>query len=231
MGAVGIITGLKSEVACLPGYHGDDVPIVRAAGAKADKARSLARLMVQSRCDGILSFGMAGGLDPKLKPGSLVISDYVYGPKGEVYKADSDWSDGLLPLIAGKVDIKVAPVAGRDKPVTGWQEKSDLFKSTGALVVDMESHGAAEIAAQAGLPFLAVRVVADPAGRDVPGWVMKGVDENGAIKVGAILAGLAKQPWYLPTLILLGVDSKRAERALRRVAVSAGGRFGLRHLR
>ncbi len=211
----------------MPGYHGDDVPVVRCAGAKAERARAAARLLVQKGCDGLLSFGVAGGLSPDLKPGSVVVADAVIGPDGTVYETDADWGEGLLQGIAGKVDIKVAAITGRDKAITNAQEKKELFEKTGAVAVDMESHAVAEIAAHAGIPFLAIRAIADPSKRQVPGWVMKGIADDGSIKTGVMVGGLLQQPWALPKLMLLGLESRKAEKALRRVAFSAGGRFGL----
>ena len=60
---------------------------------------------------------------------------------------------------------------------------------TGAVAVDMESHIAAAYAAEAGLPFAALRVVSDPAGRALPALAMAAIKPNGDIDLRKVLRG------------------------------------------
>ena len=85
----------------------------------------------------------------------------------------------------------------------------------------------AAAAEEAGVPFLVIRAVADPVGQAIPDWVLGNITEAGDPRYGAILAGLLKNPWDLPTLIGLAGDNGKAITALRRVAGHLGPSFGL----
>ena len=107
------------------------------------------------------------------------------------------------------------------------ETKQRLHANTGALACDMESHAVAAAAEEAGVPFLVIRAVADPVGQAIPDWVLGNITEAGDPRYGAILAGLLKNPWDLPTLIGLAGDNGKAITALRRVAGHLGPSFGL----
>ena len=104
--------------------------------------------------------------------------------------------------------------------------KRALGEAASALGVDMESHAVAAAADGAGIPFLAVRAIADPLGRAIPNWVLSAITEEGSVDHGAVIAGLLGNPWDLPALIGLAGESAKAIRSLRRVARRAGPLFG-----
>ena len=49
--------------------------------------------------------------------------------------------------------------------VTSIADKRILYEASSAVAVDMESYAVAGVAAGAGVPFVAARAIADPAGR------------------------------------------------------------------
>ena len=55
-----------------------------------------------------------------------------------------------------------------DHAVATAEGKADLYRRSGAFLVDMESHIAARLAHARDVPFAALRVVADPAERTLP---------------------------------------------------------------
>src|SRR5262249_56941119 len=61
-----------------------------------------------------------------------------------------------------------AALVGVNAPVMEATNKADLWKRTGAAAVDMESHVAASFGAAVGLPVCALRVISDPAARNLP---------------------------------------------------------------
>ena len=93
--------------------------------------------------------------------------------------------------------------------------KAALHLETGAIAVDMESHIAAAYAAEAGLPFAALRVVSDPAGRALPALAMAAIKPNGDIDLRKVLRGVARNPLSLRALVSTGLDFNRALRSLR----------------
>jgi len=72
------------------------------------------------------------------------------------------------------------------------------------------------------VPLLAVRVILDPAGRAIPGWLAATLDGRGKPLPGRLLAGLARHPGHLPALLRLARDERRAAAALGGVALDAG---------
>lgn len=110
----------------------------------------------------------------------------------------------------------VGSLFGADEIVKDTGKKAMLFQNHGALAVDMESHGAARAAAQAGVPFLAIRAIADPADRALPPAAFNAVAPDGSTRVFATLAAAMRDPKQFPLLMKLGADSSAALKTLRR---------------
>src|SRR5207253_5301629 len=106
-------------------------------------------------------------------------------------------------------------LAGVEEVVVGRACKAALRSETGAAAVDMESHIAAAYAADAGLPFAALRVISDPASRALPALARAAIKPNGDIDLRKILRGLARNPTTLRALVSTGLDFNRALRSLR----------------
>lgn len=224
---IGLIAGLKSETDCLPGYRGDLAPVVRCAGANSRRAAEMARLLVAKGVSGLLSFGLAGALAPELKTGHLVVADKVIGDDGLSLATDNGWSSAFLSEVAGRLPISVGGIAGSETVVASAQAKASLYEKTGCLVTDMESLAVAGVAAKAGLPFLAVRIVADRASQSIPAWVTTEIDDQGRPKTLNIIAKSAVHPFDWPTLISLGFAEKKALKGLRTIIKSVGPTFAL----
>lgn len=217
---LGVITGLRAEariaVAAAEKLPEERRPLVLCAGASA--ARDGGRRLAAAGAGALLSFGMAGGLDATLRPGTLVVAEAVIAPDGRRFAVDAAWRGRLSALAGGACPPVVAAIAGSARAVTSTADRKALFEASGAVAVDMESHGVAAAAAEAGLPFLAVRAVADPAGRAVPPAALAGLTPDGRMRMLPVLARVLLRPWELPALIRLAGDSGLALAALRRVA-------------
>jgi hypothetical protein len=91
----------------------------------------------------------------------------------------------------------------------------------------MESHGVGAAAAAAGLPFIVVRAVADPARRALPPAALAGIGQDGRRRPLAVLLRLALRPLDIGDVLRLAGDSRAALRSLGRVASVALPQFGL----
>lgn len=216
-----VITALKSEFACLAG-HGNAV----LGGIGSERAAAAAGRAIAAGATGLVSFGIAGGLDANLKAGDVVLPDEVVAPDGRRLKTDADWLAGLLEQV-GKAGIVRGVLAGSDSGVSSPEAKRRLAGQTGAVAVDMESHAIAAAAAEAGVAFVVVRAVADSQSRTVPKWLSRHIDADGAVRQGAIAVEALFRFRELPVMIGLAADSRRAHRALRHFASVAGPGFGL----
>jgi hopanoid-associated phosphorylase len=163
------------------------------------------------RWAGIISFGCAGGLDPQLPSGTCVVAMGVLTPDGPL-AADPDWAGALLGRLPG---AHAAALAGVDAPLASPAAKARLWRASGAVAADMESHAAALAARRHGLPFAACRVVLDPAWRTVPACALAGLETGGAGALWPVLRGLAGEPGQIGPLCALARDAWTARRALR----------------
>ena len=101
-------------------------------------------------------------------------------------------------------------LAGAEQVIAAKACKAALHSETGAVAVDMESHIAAAYAAEAGLPFAALRVIADPASRALPVLAMTAIKPNGEIDLRKVLRSVARNPSSLRALVSTGIDFNRA---------------------
>ncbi|MCU0895100.1 MAG: purine phosphorylase [Rhodospirillales bacterium] len=192
---------------------------VACSGASAARARGLAAELVDGGCDALVSFGLAGGLDPRLASGAVCVPEAVLLPSGRRLPVDPSWRRRLLEH-AGNAGG--ALLAGRDEPVGSPEEKAELFARSGAGAIDMESHAVAELAEARRVPFLVIRAIADPAERRLPAWLSAVIGADGRPMPRPLLSGLAAHPGDLAALLRLGGDARRALNALSRVAALAG---------
>lgn len=227
MPRLGVITGLVSEAECLDVFAPGVRPPVRAAGASPRRAADAARRLLAEGYTALLSFGIAGGLDPTAKPGTVIVADAVWGPDGRRVATTPAWCTHVGAALKEDSTVRIAAIAGSGQALTTAAAKAALRQATGAAAVDMESFGVAEVAAQSGVPFLALRAIADPARRTIPAWLLDGIAEDGTIRAEKVARGLFLRPWTVWELIGLARENGRALKSLRRVAVRLGPLFGL----
>jgi hypothetical protein len=161
-------------------------------------------------CRGLVSFGVAGGLSPDVRSGDVVVASAVIG-QGERIPTDDAWSAWLLSAIPTAV---YGPVFGVDFPIPGGALRGELGRRSGALVADMESHVIARMAAASALRFVAVRVVIDAAGRNVPPTALACVSNNGETSRWRLSRLLLERPSDAVDVMRLGADWWLARRAL-----------------
>ncbi len=227
MGRLGIVTGLRTEARCLAALAPAECPIVKCSGADAGRVREAAQALLADGCNALLSFGIAGGLDPELQPGDTIVADAVVAPAGHRISTTQAWRNSLWAALSDLPGVRIAAVAGSDTPVLTVAEKQALRHASGASIVDMESHAVAEVTGDAGIPFMALRVVADIAADVVPGWVAECVGDQGEIRPLALTAGVIAHPRDLLALALLAKNSGTALAGLRHASRLAGPRFRL----
>jgi hopanoid-associated phosphorylase len=186
-------------------------------------ARAMTEALDSPACRGVVSFGIAGGLDHKLPSGTHLVASRVITPHGTV-PTHEGWSRSLMNSSA---DVVHAPLLGIDRVIVEPHEKRALFASTGAVAVDTESHIAALMARERELPFACLRIVADPAHRKVPNAAMSGLRDDGRAYPAGVARALLRRPHETPGLMALAYDTWRARRTLARAMSLAGDHFGL----
>jgi hopanoid-associated phosphorylase len=209
------VTGLAFEARIVAG---PGVTVV-CGGGQIQFRRSL-EAAIRTGCYGVLSFGIAGGLAPHLRPGACVVARNIIAENVR-YATDNGWSQSLIETVQGRASLSAVvdgvlsgDIAGTDVPLVCPHAKRRLYEKTGAVAVDMESHVAARIAVEHRVPFAAFRVVTDPSDRALPPAALVATNLDGRLDFQAIMRSLIQHPEQVPTLFRLALDSWAARRAL-----------------
>jgi adenosylhomocysteine nucleosidase len=200
---VGIVVGLAAEaqIARPLGWP------VAVGGGTAAGAESAAQCLVDAGVAALVSFGLAGGLDPRFRPGALIV------PSTVVVGNSHHMTDPELSLILGGATNHA--VLGSDAIVSSVEEKRRLHDRTSAVAVDLESCAVVRAAVRRGIPFAVLRVICDPADLALPSAALGALATNGAISGRRVISALFARPQQLPALVALAVDTVIARRALR----------------
>ena len=206
-----IVTGLVQEarIAAGPGKA------VICSSSDPRQLRALLTVFDPSTIRGVISFGVAGGLDPSLKSGDVVVATEVTAGDARWFAGLSLAEDQIAALAMGGRRIVRGGLAGVEEVVVAQAGKAALRSETGAAAVDMESHIAAAYAAEAGLPFAALRVISDPASRALPALARAAIKANGDVDLRKIFRGVVQNPRTLRALVSTGIDFNRALKSLR----------------
>ena len=207
---IGVVVGLAAEARIA---HGLGWPVAIGGGTIAG-AEAAAYRLIDAGAAALVSFGLAGGLDPALRPGAVIVpSAVIVGD--DRYATDADLSRMLGGATAHRL-------LGAETIVTCAVEKRSLHARTGAAAVDLESGAVARVAAARGIPFAVLRAICDPADRSLPPAALAALDVRGGIGVGRVLISVAAHPAQLPALFALAADAAAARRSLvacvRRIA-------------
>jgi adenosylhomocysteine nucleosidase len=189
--------------------------VAAGGGTPAGAGAAAARLLAQG-ATALVSFGLAGGLDPVLRPGTVIVAVDVLSD-GERVPADAALGARFGGVTGQTVLAETAVVADA-------AAKRALFAATGAHAVDLESGAVARIARAHGVPFAVVRAICDPAERSLPPAALAALDAAGKIGLTAVLRSVARQPGQIPGLLALARDAVRGRRALVEVVERFGGR-------
>ncbi len=213
-----VVTGLSREAACL----GGEGLIPLCSGADVGLLRAVLIERADAEFSAVVSFGLAGGLDPGLRPGDVVIGTRAVGGL-EHFDAHLVLRQVLMEGFAGAgVAAREGAVVGVDAAILTASGKAAFREQSGAIAVDMESHIAGAFAGRRGLPFAIVRAIGDPAARALPPLATKAIGPDGGVDVAGVLRELVREPAQLGDLIRAGLDARAAFATLSR----CGGLIG-----
>lgn len=191
------------------------------AGIGSGRAAAGARaLMQQYRPQLLMSFGFAGGLVPELARGTLVVADRLVSedPEARAYEVDQGLVDQLLSAARfERLPVQRGVVVTATHAVTSEASKVALAQTSGASAVDMETWGIAQVACQAGIPWVAVRAIVDAVADPLPLACMTALDSNGRVMLGRLSREIWRSPRVIGDLFWLAQCTALARRRLSRL--------------
>ncbi|ADJ28133.1 purine phosphorylase [Nitrosococcus watsonii] len=226
----GVVAALPAEGGCLAKQRlrpGDKIVLsdslhLQLSGIGPERAHRAAENLLSTGAKALISWGVAGGLAPHLKPGVLLLPEQVRLLNGEQYGTDPCWLQSLLERLEGTLLLSSAPLQHTEAILSSPEEKARLYRQTGCVAVDMESAAVGKAAASAGVPFLVIRAIADPAQTALPPSALKALDSKGQLQLFPLLANLLKRPWEMLDLWQLARYFQAARATLRTVVARIG---------
>lgn len=214
---LGIVTGMDAEAKLIrePGIQ------VRVSGADPDRAEEHARALLAEGVQALVSFGLCGGTDPGLQPGTIIVAEAIDLPTGERIGCEEIWGRRVARQAPPGITMRLGLQAGRDEPALTPQAKADLA-AQGIHGIDMESHRIARAARRAGKPILAIRAIVDPFDLTVPAWLFATLTPEGRPDSARVLSGMLRHPTDLSTALTLRRNMRMALKALKRVVSATG---------
>ena len=201
------LIGLRREMLDIEDATGVHPPVeFRVIGVGPDRSGSTLATILQrneSRVEGVLVLGVAGGVDPDLETGDLLLADRYALQNGAAQGAGQSIrpDTGMLQSAQqAAIDLSVPVFDGGsltvDHLVAEPDEREELRTQYQVFSVNMEDYRAAEAAQNAGVPFLSVRVVLDTASQRLPGY-LPGLAKSPY----KVLTNVLLMPWRIPTML------------------------------
>jgi adenosylhomocysteine nucleosidase len=195
-----------------------DGTIVAVSGIGCAAAAVAARRLIEAGATALVSWGLAGALDPTLQAGTVCVPSEVLFSDGTSFPTARYWREPLAASIAASRPVAGGTLLTSSQAIDTVAAKAAAFTSTGAAAVDMESAAVAQVAAAHHLPFIAIRVVVDRAVDAVPRAVVA-ASRAGQVQFWPLIRGLAASPADIAPLIRL---AQRYRVAIRSLIVVAG---------
>jgi adenosylhomocysteine nucleosidase len=210
---VGVVAALAAEARALGPW---DETLVAVSGIGCSLAGAAARTLIESRVSALMTFGLAGGLDPSLETGCIVLPGELISRDGARFHTSQLWRERIVAALGSSMAVTQSTLLTSPAAIDTPTAKAAAFRDTGAAAVDMESVAVAEVAAIHKLPFIAVRVIVDTATDVLPPAVLA-ASRAGRVQIGRLLAGLIVAPGEIAALIRLALRYRTAMRALRTI--------------
>jgi adenosylhomocysteine nucleosidase len=184
---IAIVAALEVECASLRRAvaHGAPWLIVRSGPGEA-RAAAAAEQALRAGAAGLVSWGLAGGLDEAAEPGTVIVPRRILTIAGAPVGAAAAWHARLAAL-GDELRVSTGDLLTVGEALQLPAAKRAARAGTGAVAVDMESAGIAAVAARAGVPFAALRVIVDGVADALPSGAEHWVDERGRRRLAPVL--------------------------------------------
>jgi adenosylhomocysteine nucleosidase len=191
----------------------DDKVLVTGMGARAAEA-ALRKSLKDNRPELIVAAGFAGGLNPQLTLGQVVLDDRQ-GAAAARINARKDSALIVTGIIFSSARVLITP-----------EEKGKCRSETHADAVDMESETIRRIAGEQGIPMIALRSISDTVHEMLPLDFNQFMTPQGGMRFGRLIAHLMFHPGKIPSLLRFQKRVSIAARELAKALEMVNGELG-----
>ena len=216
---IGFVAALDVECACLRRAAARDASwLVLQSGPGSARAAAAATRAIEAGAGLLVSWGLAGALAAAVAPGTVLLPRRVVADGAAPLAVDATWRERLAAL-ADEFRVEHGDLLTVPAALESPAAKRAAAEATGAVAVDMESASVAATAAQAGVPFVALRVVVDALDDWLPSGAEQWIDERGHRRFAPALRAVVSVGQWRP-LVTLARRYRVATRVLDRLAVA-----------
>lgn len=164
-------------------YDGLEIVIAYSKIGKVFASLTAATMIEKFGCDTLLFSGVAGGINPELKIGDLIIADKLcqhdlditafghpngYVPGGKVFIQTTEELRTIAKKVAVENNLKVieGTIATGDQFVHSSERKDFIQKTFDADALEMEGASVAVVCDALNIPFFILRAISDSADMD-----------------------------------------------------------------
>lgn len=225
MKAAGVVAALAAEARALgpaqprsTGYAVlEDGNLVAVSGIGAGAARGAALRLLEAGATSLVSWGLAGALDPNLPAGAVCVPREIIAADGTRLDTARSWRESLTSSLRRGRTVGNGPLLTAASALETRAAKDEARCRTGACAVDMESSAIAQVANAHGVPFIAVRVIVDTARDGIPQAVAR-ASRAGKLQIGRLILGVLRSPLQIGAILRLARRYRVALRSLEAVA-------------
>ncbi len=172
------------------------------SGMGVRRAGEAARLLVATHApEMLISFGITGAVEDELAIGDVVAAEAVC----RLEQSGLGPLQPLAPLPAAARDAAAQALSGRGARLfsgtaittSGSQLIPGQIGNLAHPVLEMETAGIAQAAAESGIPLLAVRAISDGPRAPIPFNLGEMMDEDANLKTGRLLRAILRRPGIL----------------------------------
>jgi adenosylhomocysteine nucleosidase len=185
-----------------PAKHAGPIQLWITGMGRKNAAESIREAVAAVQPECVLTCGFAGGLNPALALGSVLF--------------DEDFDAGVGATLTALGATSARFHCARRVAITR-QEKRELWETTGADAVEMESSVIRTLCREWKIPSATVRVISDTASDDLPLDFNALMTSDDRIHYGKLALAVLSSPRRIPQLMTFQRQTITAARALGRV--------------
>ena len=202
---------------------GHDAVLLRCGMGPEHAAHAMTWLVRSYRLWSVLSVGFAGGLQPAVATGHVIVAEHILAASAALTPVltESITPDARLTQMAATAATQAALVMHRGVLVSATEvlsqpAKEHLGRLSEALAVDMETHSIGRVAVASHVPFTALRTIFDTRDNAVPLHTDRFTTPDGRLQPLRLVSYMVRQPHLLRQVPSLWRTTRVAEAHLAR---------------